>query len=128
MERGEHRAPQGAGVNTLQLNIAWGYRPGGEALNLEDVIDVPPRLAGAVPMLGDQSPERRRQRRRDLQLRARRAHAAGMRTLFHFGAPYVGDRYIHDAPPNCLLDGKTKQRCRYLLEQFGVSSPRWTTS
>lgn len=111
------------GFNTLQLNIAWGYRPGGEALNLEDVIDVPPRLAGAVPMLGDQSPERRRRRRRDLQLRARRAHAAGMRTLFHFGAPYVGDQYIHDAPPNCLLDGKTRERCRYLLERFGREFP-----
>ena len=36
------------GFNTLQLNIAWGYRPGGEALNLEDVIDVAaPRRGGA---------------------------------------------------------------------------------
>ena len=111
------------GFNTLQLNIAWGYRPGNEALNLEDVIDVPAHLAGAVPMLGDQSPARRRQRCRDLQQRARRAHAAGMRTIFHFGAPYVGDRYIHDAPPNCLLDGTTRERCCYLLEEFARQFP-----
>ena len=111
------------GFNSLQLNIAWACRPGGEALNLEDVIDVPQHLAGAVPMLGDQSPARRRRRRRDLQQRARRARAAGMRTIFHFGAPYVGDRYASDAPRNCLLDGTTPERCRYLLDQFARQFP-----
>ncbi|NDE85751.1 MAG: hypothetical protein EB056_07005, partial [Verrucomicrobia bacterium] len=30
------------GFNVLQLNIAWGYRPNDEALNLEDVVDLPP--------------------------------------------------------------------------------------
>jgi hypothetical protein len=29
------------GFNTMQLNLAWGYRPGDEPLNLEDVVDLP---------------------------------------------------------------------------------------
>lgn len=29
------------GFNTIQLNIAWGYRPNDEPLNLEDVVQVP---------------------------------------------------------------------------------------
>ena len=33
------------GFNVLQLNIAWGYRPNDEALNLEDVIDLPSQLS-----------------------------------------------------------------------------------
>ena len=111
------------GFNTVQLNIAWGYRPGGEALNLEDVIDVPPHLASSVKMLGDQSPERREKRRADLHDRARLAGRLGMRRIFHFGAPYVGDAYIGDAPENCLLDGKTTERCLYILDEFGRQYP-----
>lgn len=29
------------GFNAMQLNIAWGYRPGDDPLNLEDVLPVP---------------------------------------------------------------------------------------
>ncbi|MDQ1257142.1 MAG: hypothetical protein QG656_1744, partial [Candidatus Hydrogenedentes bacterium] len=111
------------GFNTVQLNIAWGYRPGGEPLNLEDVIDVPERLRGCAAMLGDQSPERRAQRLADLHSRARLAKEFGFRSIFHFGAPYVGDVNIGDAPPNCLLDGITPERCEYLLEAFAKEFP-----
>jgi hypothetical protein len=31
----------------------------------------------------------------------------GFRSICHFGVPYVGDINIGDAPPNCLLDGRT---------------------
>ncbi len=111
------------GFNTIQLNIAWGYRPGGEPLNLEDVIDVPGHLAGEAKMQGDQSPERRAQRLADLHERARLAQEFGFRSIFHFGAPYVGDVNIGDAPPNCLLDGLTPERCVYLLREFAKEFP-----
>src|SRR5258706_851459 len=34
-------ALKGIGFNEIQLNIAWGSRPFGEALNLVDVVTVP---------------------------------------------------------------------------------------
>ncbi len=111
------------GFNTVQLNIAWGYRPGGEPLNLEDVIDVPGPLCGKAKMQGDQSPERRSQRRVDLHNRARLAAEFGFRTIFHFGTPYVGDVNIGDAPPNCLMDDLTPDRCVYLLREFAKEFP-----
>ncbi len=111
------------GFNTVQLNIAWAYRPGGEPLNLEDLIDVPEELLGATPMLGDQSPEKRVQRNKDLHQRSRLAKEMGFRTIFHFGVPYVGDSYYSDMPPNCLLDGKTIDRCVYLLREFAREFP-----
>lgn len=111
------------GFNTVQLNIAWGSRPGGEALNLEDVIDVPEALRGQAEMLGDQSPARRARRLDDLRERARLAKEFGFRSIFHFGAPYVGDINIGDAPPNCLLDGRTPDRCDVLLREFARQFP-----
>ena len=29
------------GFNAMQINIAWGYCPGDEALNLDDVVELP---------------------------------------------------------------------------------------
>jgi len=113
---------QELGFNTVQVNIAWGYRPGGEALNLEDLIDVPEQLKGKVKMEGDQSPERRALRHKHLHERAAMAKSLGMRTIFHFGAPYVGPNY-GDASPNCLRDGKTVERCVYLLKEFAKQFP-----
>lgn len=110
------------GFNTIQLNVAWGSRPGAEALNLEDVVTLPPdlatELASQTPMLGDQSPETRQWRREELRRRIALCQELGLRTLFHFGAPYVGDRFIGDAPANCLLDGVTQPRCEALLRAF----------
>jgi len=115
------------GFNAMQLNIAWGSRPGREALNLEDLVELPADraegLAGKTPMLGDQSPECRAWRRSEMLHRIARCREHGFRTIFHFGAPYVGDQYIHDAPANCLLDGKTEERCQVLLRVFAEQCP-----
>ncbi len=115
------------GFNTIQLNVAWGSRPGAEALNLEDVVALPPErqedLAGATPMLGDQSPERREWRREEVRRRIALCRELGLRTIFHFGAPYVGDQFIGDAPANCLLDGRTVERCLLLLARFAEDFP-----
>jgi len=115
------------GINTAQLNIAWGSRPGDEALNLEDLVELPSdrakELAGATEMLGDQSPERRAWRKEEFRKRIALCRRHGLRTIFHFGAPYIGDQYISDAPGNCLLDGKTLDRCIVLLERFAAAFP-----
>ena len=115
------------GFNTVQLNVAWGSRPGAEAVNLEDVVELPPGrqgdLASATPMLGDQSPEHREWRREGLRRRIDLCRQLGLRTIFHFGAPYVGDQFIADAPANCLLDGRTGERCVLLLQQFAADFP-----
>jgi hypothetical protein len=48
---------------------------------------------------------------------------AGLRTIFHFGAPYNAHSRYGDAPPNCLMDGKTPARYAHLLEAFGQEFP-----
>lgn len=111
------------GLNTIQINIAWGYRPGDEPLNLEDLIDVPPHLAGEVEPASEPSPHRRQQRRQDVTDRSRLCKKLGLRTIFHFGAPYVRDINGRDYPPNCLLDGKTTPRYLYLLDAFAQQFP-----
>ena len=114
------------GFNTVQLNIAWGFRPGDEPLNLEDVVDLPAdlreTLGQTVPLKSDQSPQRIKQRRAELRDRIRLCREFGMRSIFHFGAPYNGD-HTEDAPPNCLLDGKTSSRYLQLLEAFASQYP-----
>jgi hypothetical protein len=77
------------GFNAVQLNIAWGYRPFNEALNLIDVVTV----KGEVEQPG--TPERRAELKRRVALAKRH----GLRTLFHFGSPYM-DRnpYTGDFP------------------------------
>lgn len=115
------------GFNTIQLNIAWASRPADEPLNLEDVVELPAdrrdALAGRTSLQSDPSPEARQRRRDDLRARIDLAKAAGFRTIFHFGAPYVGDRNIGDALANCLLDGTTVERCVSLLETLAAEFP-----
>jgi hypothetical protein len=122
-ERGWLERLRDLGFNTIQLNVAWGSRPGAEALNLEDLVEVPPDLAGTNPMLGDQAPETRQWRREELRHRIALCRELGLRTVFHFGAPYVGDQFIGDAPANCLLDGRTARRCEGLLHEFARAFP-----
>lgn len=76
------RALRELGFNTVQLNIAWGSRPPGEALNLEDVIGTAGHETAEVAA-----------RRAELIRRARQCKRYGFRTLFHFGAPFVGGLY-----------------------------------
>lgn len=65
------------GFNEVQINIAWGFRPFGEPLNLADVVTVPgeTELPGAARW------------REELKQRVVLARRHGMRTLFHFGSP-----------------------------------------
>jgi hypothetical protein len=70
---------EAAGFNAVQLNLAWGSRPYGEALNLIDVVTVP----GESEVAG--TAERRAELRRRLELAKRH----GLRTLFSFGSPYM---------------------------------------
>jgi len=110
------------GFNTIQINVAWGSRPGDEALNLEDVVEPSPQIARKFPqsisLRCNPSPERRKERRADLQQRIGLCRELKLRTIFHFGAPYNAHARYGDAPPNCLLDGKTVRRYEHLLEVF----------
>lgn len=116
------------GFNTLQLNIAWGCRPHDEPLNLEDVV----RLSGEeavtyaqkLALGSDPSPEAWERRRNDLRHRIELCKQAGVRTIFHFGAPYNGQDAYRDWPlDNCLLDGVTPGRYTVLLRQLHREFP-----
>src|SRR5690606_13585006 len=94
-----------SGFTGIQLNIAWSYRPGDEPLTLEDVVPV----EGAPESRAD--PQRNGVRLDELRSRARRARDAGLRTFFHFGAPYQGRAgYAGAALPQCVLDPATTAR------------------
>ena len=67
------------GFNEVQLNIAWGVRPFGEPLDLVDVVTVP----GETELPGTA------ERRAELERRVALARRHGLRTLFHFGSPYM---------------------------------------
>ena len=115
------------GFNTIQLNLAWGSRPGGEALTLEDVVELPPDLQERYPqpalMKGDQSPETRAKRKQELLKRITLCRAAGMRTIFHFGAPYNAHARYGDAPPNCISDPKVTEKYVLMLRLFAHDFP-----
>ncbi len=116
-----------AGFNTIQVNIAWGPRPDDEVLNLEDVIELPPALAArypqVVPLNCDPTPERRAARRQDIAERSAACHRLGLRTIFHFGAPYNNHMRYGDGPPNCISDPDVLTRYQLLLDQFAADFP-----
>lgn len=68
-----------AGFNALQINIAWLARPNDEALNLRDVVTAP----------GDEETSRVVERRTELKRRVALARKSGLRTIFHFGSPFM---------------------------------------
>jgi len=115
------------GFNTIQVNVAWGPRPNDEPLNLEDVVELPPDLAAqypqVVPLNCDPSPERRQQRRADVRQRSEACHRLGLRTIFHFGAPYNNHMRYGDGPPNCISDDKVLRRYALMLESFARDFP-----
>lgn len=115
------------GFNTIQINVAWGSRPADEALNLEDVVELSAEQARefpqTVPLRCDPSPERRVARQAELRERIALCQQAGMRTIFHFGAPYNAHGRYGDAPPNCLLDPKVTQRYVLLIDKFAETFP-----
>lgn len=115
------------GFNTIQLNVAWGCRPADEPLNLEDVVELPEELARQYPqpveLQCDPSPERRLQRRADLRQRIELCQKAGLRTIFHFGAPYNAHCRFGDGPPNCISDENVIRRYELLLDRFAAEFP-----
>ena len=110
------------GFNTVQLNVAWGARPGDEPLNLEDVVALTSEQDALypqpVPLRSSADPGRWDQRRADLRARIELCKAAGMRTLFHFGAPYNAHARYGDNPPNCISDPGVAKRYRLLIHAF----------
>jgi len=115
------------GFNTIQLNVAWGARPGDEPLNLEDVVALSPedqdRLPQPVPLRGAAEPGAWERRRADLRERVALCRRIGLRTLFHFGAPYNAHARYGDNPPNCISDPAVLQRHGLLLRAFARDFP-----
>ena len=115
------------GMNAVQINVAWGPRPDDEPLNIEDIIELPPDLAQAypqvVPLNCDPSPERRAQRRADMKDRSEACRRVGLRTIFHFGAPYNAHMRYGDGPPNCISDEKVAERYEILIDMFAHDYP-----
>lgn len=116
------------GFNAIQLNIAWGARPGDEALNLEDVVTPPQAAVLNRDITSRAMPERLAERADDLRRRARLAKQAGLRTIFHFGAPFIGMYTLPIAEwtaqlPHCLGDGRTQGFYVALLRAFAAAHP-----
>jgi len=115
------------GFNTIQVNVAWGPRPDDEPLNIEDVVELPPDLAAqypqVVPLNCDPSPEARARRRKDVAERSAACARLGLRTIFHFGAPYNNHMRYGDGPPNCISDEAVLKRYQLLLEVFARDFP-----
>ncbi len=119
------------GFNVLQLNIAWGYRPNDEALNLEDVIDLPSqisRTAGDKNREKMRTPERIAIRSEKIRQRIEISQKFGFRTMFHFGAPNV--LYPPESPgapgvilDQCISDEATLSRYVSLLKAFHAKFP-----
>lgn len=107
------------GFTAAQLNIAWGGRPGDEPLNLEDVVALGDADAAALPqpLALASDPARFEERRRQVQQRAALCRGAGLRTIFHFGAPYNHHTGRRDgAPVSCILDPAVLRRYQLLLD------------
>jgi hypothetical protein len=115
------------GFNTIQLNVAWGRRPGDEPLNLEDVVQLSAeqdrQYPQVVPLRCQPGAEAREKRRTELWHRIALCREAGLRTCFHFGAPYNAHARYGDGPPNCLMDQKVGRRHELLLEVFAREFP-----
>ena len=122
------------GFNTMQLNIAWGYRPADNALNLEDVIPVPVEFR--LPVDNDStlnqnnggskrylhSKERIAKRATELKHRIAMCKKYGMRTIFHFGAPYVVYPAVEPLS-QCISDPQTIKRYIKLIDIFHKEFP-----
>lgn len=86
------------GFNAVQINIAWGSRPGDEALNLEDIL--------YLPGYGDEQIVNKRLE--SVKFRAKQAKRYGFRTIFHFGAPKIDSLYkINHIPKS--IDRETEE-------------------
>ena len=113
---------QDLGFNTMQLHIAWGSRPNDEPLNIEDVVALAPELEAQypqpVPLRSEPCTHSRERRRANLHQRLELCKQLGLRTIFHFGAPYNAHARYGDNPPNCIMDEAVIRRYELLLEAF----------
>lgn len=115
------------GFTQVQLNLAWGARPDDEPLNLEDLVDPSPEIAARSPQPAEfvckPGADARKARRALIGSRLDMAKAAGLRTLFHFGAPYNRHCYYGDTPPNCIMDPGVHDRYEDLIRRFATDFP-----
>lgn len=110
------------GFNVMQLNIAWGARPADEPLNLEDVVALSPADTEHYPQVVPlrSKAERFGQRRTELRRRIELCRQSGLRSIFHFGAPYNAHQRYGDNPPNCLCDERTLVRHEFMIDQLAI--------
>ena len=107
---------KGLGFTEMQLNIAWGDRPNDEPLNIEDVV--------VLPDMDEASRRRAEGLRARIRERVSLCREAGMRTLFHFGAPFNGrDPYAGKQPENCICDPAVIEKYQTLLREFDRQVP-----
>lgn len=122
------------GFNTMQLNIAWGYRPADDPLILEDVVSVPNEFLLPVDIdstlnknVGSSktfihAPHRIAARAAELKHRIAMCKKHGMRTIFHFGAPFVAYPAVEPLS-QCISEPKTISRYIKLIENFHREFP-----
>ena len=115
------------GFNTMQINMAWAYRPYDEALNLEDVVPVPEQfqltmdreLAKTL-----RTPEKIEARSEELKRRIALCKKYGFHIIFHFGAPFVGfPPQLTEPLPQVTTNPKTVERYKALIAEFGRKFP-----
>ena len=114
------------GFNCIQLNIAWGSRPGDEPLNLEDVVDLqgtPLEKTQSLPLASGGDARQIAIRRTNLRKRIALCKELGLRTIFHFGAPYNMHCRFGDSPPNCLSDESVTGFYENLIKVFNAQFP-----
>lgn len=104
------------GFNAMQINIAWGCRPNGEPLNMEDVVITP-----------DLEPERHSNVtywQNQMKHRIAMCKKHGMRVIFHFGAPFNGHAgYMEEPLPNCISDPALTQKYIEMLSMLSDQLP-----
>ncbi|GAA3603446.1 hypothetical protein GCM10022396_20990 [Flavivirga amylovorans] len=117
------------GFNTMQLNIAWGYRPGGNPLNLEDVLELPEQFKLPIDIdstlnknVGSsktfiRTSDKISARAKELTHRIEMCKKHGFRSIFHFGAPFVA--YPANEPlSQCISSEHTINRYTTLIKNF----------
>jgi hypothetical protein len=115
------------GFNTIQLNIAWGYRPNDEPLNLEDVVQVP----GKFELNMDNELNKTlhsslniKNRSDKIQQRIAACKKNNFHTIFQFGAPFQGYPLKIDEPlSQCSMDSATIKRYKVLIKEFYKKFP-----
>jgi len=122
------------GFNAMQLNIAWGIRPADNPLILEDVIPVPQEYLLPVDVDSTinqnvgysktfiHAPHKIAARAAELKHRIDLCKKHGMRTIFHFGAPFVAYPAIEPLS-QCISDPFTTKRYVRLIEDFYKEFP-----